>query len=202
MTLHFSHIGLTDALTFIGDPRSSVRRACGPRTPPPGDLERPLLEPVRDPASAEVVGRQLHLDLVAGQDADVVHAHLAGDMGEHFVVVVEVDPEHRVGQSLDHFAFYLDGFFFVRHTPYSSTDSGLIYYHKRLVPQNKSSAAARRPSGRALSPDYSCAPPLSQRRRVSTRGAFLPTATAVSYTHLRAHETRHDLVCRLLLEKK
>src|SRR5659263_743177 len=28
------------------------------------------------------------------------------------------------------------------------------------------------------------------------------TAGAVSYTHLRAHETRHDLVCRLLLEKK
>src|SRR5450756_2746989 len=25
--------------------------------------------------------------------------------------------------------------------------------------------------------------------------------TTVSYTHLRAHETRHDLVCRLLLEK-
>src|SRR5665648_1198827 len=36
---------------------------------------------------------------------------------------------------------------------------------------------------------------------------FLDTAQAyetypVSYTHLRAHETRHDLVCRLLLEKK
>src|SRR5665648_1227451 len=26
--------------------------------------------------------------------------------------------------------------------------------------------------------------------------------TTVCYTHLRAHETRHDLVCRLLLEKK
>ena len=25
---------------------------------------------------------------------------------------------------------------------------------------------------------------------------------SVSYTHLRAHETRHELVCRLLLEKK
>ena len=25
---------------------------------------------------------------------------------------------------------------------------------------------------------------------------------AVSYTHLRAHETSQDLVCRLLLEKK
>src|SRR5450756_2826385 len=30
------------------------------------------------------------------------------------------------------------------------------------------------------------------------RRRFMP----VSYTHLRAHETRHDLVCRLLLEKK
>ena len=27
-------------------------------------------------------------------------------------------------------------------------------------------------------------------------------SATVSYTHLRAHETRHDLVCRLLLEKK
>src|SRR5450756_737251 len=25
---------------------------------------------------------------------------------------------------------------------------------------------------------------------------------SVSYTHLRAHETRHDLVCRLLLEQQ
>src|SRR5665811_596456 len=29
-----------------------------------------------------------------------------------------------------------------------------------------------------------------------------PRSTAVSYTHLRAHETVLDLVCRLLLEKK
>src|SRR5659263_739422 len=29
-----------------------------------------------------------------------------------------------------------------------------------------------------------------------------PFLRPVSYTHLRAHETRHDLVCRLLLEKK
>ena len=27
-------------------------------------------------------------------------------------------------------------------------------------------------------------------------------ALAVSYTHLRAHETKANLVCRLLLEKK
>src|SRR5450759_3196844 len=32
--------------------------------------------------------------------------------------------------------------------------------------------------------------------------AMAPWDITVSYTHLRAHETRHDLVCRLLLEKK
>ena len=30
---------------------------------------------------------------------------------------------------------------------------------------------------------------------------FYETVRAVSYTHLRAHETRGNLVCRLLLEK-
>src|SRR5450756_2710355 len=41
--------------------------------------------------------------------------------------------------------------------------------------------------------------------RVGTTGVygrFAICRAAVSYTHLRAHETRHDLVCRLLLEKK
>ena len=31
---------------------------------------------------------------------------------------------------------------------------------------------------------------------------LFPSIQAVSYTHLRAHETCADLVCRLLLEKK
>src|SRR5450756_739093 len=35
----------------------------------------------------------------------------------------------------------------------------------------------------------------------SSRALPSPIDT-VSYTHLRAHETRHDIVCRLLLEKK
>ena len=35
-------------------------------------------------------------------------------------------------------------------------------------------------------------------RIVSGQGSYAP----VSYTHLRAHETVLDLVCRLLLEKK
>src|SRR5450756_1125441 len=34
-----------------------------------------------------------------------------------------------------------------------------------------------------------------------SRPSLVCRPNAVSYTHLRAHETRHDLVCRLLLEK-
>src|SRR5450759_5785084 len=37
-------------------------------------------------------------------------------------------------------------------------------------------------------------------RIVDARTDSRLSAIPVSYTHLRAHETRHDLVCRLLLE--
>src|SRR5665648_1155911 len=51
---------------------------------------------------------------------------------------------------------------------------------------------------------YLSSPPLF---RIGTRSKVhltqeVQSFIAVSYTHLRAHETRHDLVCRLLLEKK
>src|SRR6186997_2501976 len=57
ITRQRSHMGLTDALTFI----------CF------------LSVSVGDSSASEVVGRQLDLDLVAGEDADVVLAHLPGD---------------------------------------------------------------------------------------------------------------------------
>src|SRR5665648_1237785 len=46
--------------------------------------------------------------------------------------------------------------------------------------------------------------PLSEYMRYIEKGDWEGVADLmpVSYTHLRAHETRHDLVCRLLLEKK
>ena len=39
---------------------------------------------------------------------------------------------------------------------------------------------------------------MANKKRKNPKRRWIP----VSYTHLRAHETRHDLVCRLLLEKK
>src|SRR3954453_22421546 len=79
ITLHFSHIFLTLGRTFTLLPARS-------------------LVPVGDPTSAEVVGGELHLDAIARQDADVVHAHLPGDVSQHLVAVLELDAEHRIRQ--------------------------------------------------------------------------------------------------------
>src|SRR5665213_1777273 len=42
---------------------------------------------------------------------------------------------------------------------------------------------------------------LRQHRAAGTPAPEVPRLGAVSYTHLRAHETGRNLVCRLLLEK-
>jgi len=57
-----------------------------------------LLVTVGDAPAGEIVGSEFDLDLVTGKDADVVHAHLAGDMGKDFVTVFEFHSEHRIGQ--------------------------------------------------------------------------------------------------------
>src|SRR5659263_733391 len=55
------------------------------------------------------------------------------------------------------------------------------------------------PCGRGVGKGLECTCRSEQRRRYFSK---LSGPLPVSYTHLRAHETRHDLVCRLLLEKK
>src|SRR5439155_15321797 len=79
MTLHLSHMGLTDGRTFIAAFASS--------RPVARDV---LPVPERDAPAGEVVGRDLDLDPITGGDADVVHPHLAGDVREHLVPVVEL----------------------------------------------------------------------------------------------------------------
>src|SRR5664279_193234 len=91
MTLQLSQRALTDALTFKG---SSISSAA-------------LLEPIRNATTSQVVRRQLHPDSIAGQDADEVHAQLAGDVCQNAVAVLEFDGEHGVGQRLQHGPFDL-----------------------------------------------------------------------------------------------
>src|SRR5450759_1984887 len=60
----------------------------------------------------------------------------------------------------------------------------------------------------AHSPAAQCRPPWHRHGSMHLGGSYQvhaslvrpPYPGPVSYTHLRAHETRHDLVCRLLLE--
>src|SRR5947207_14699276 len=74
---------------------------------------------VRNPSSGEVVGRELDLDLVAGEDANVVLAHLPGDRGQDSLVhPVDLHPEHRAWERLDDLALHLDFLFFLRHLPH------------------------------------------------------------------------------------
>ena len=58
--------------------------------------------------------------------------------------------------------------------------------------------ALDRPAHRLERPDHA----EDLRRRDEERRLALHGVGAVSYTHLRAHETVLDIVCRLLLEKK
>src|SRR5450756_3250906 len=62
--------------------------------------------------------------------------------------------------------------------------------HRRLRPSPGAGGMAGLAVGRRLPPaaSFSWMP-------MTTKGA---SRSSVSYTHLRAHETRHDLVCRLL----
>ena len=56
---------------------------------------------VSDAAFGEVVGRHLDLHLVAGEDFDVVHAHLATDVCGDLVPVFELNAEHGVAEGFD-----------------------------------------------------------------------------------------------------
>src|SRR5919112_1015520 len=74
-------------------------------------------EPVSDPSPAQVVGAQFHLNPVTWQYSDVVHPHLARDVRQHVVPVVQFDPELRVRQRLGYGAFNLYDIFFGQGPP-------------------------------------------------------------------------------------
>src|SRR6266545_8220608 len=67
-------------------------------------------------ATREVVRGELHLHTIAGQDADVVLAHLARDLCENGMAAVDLHPEHQAGERLDDLSFDLDLLFLDRHS--------------------------------------------------------------------------------------
>jgi hypothetical protein len=71
-----------------------------------------LARSIHDAAFREVVRGQLDSDLVPRKDADIVLAHLAGDMSRDGVTVLQLDPENSVRQGLRDRAFHLDNVVF------------------------------------------------------------------------------------------
>ena len=69
---------------------------------------RLLLTTPGDTTPGQVVRGHLNCHLIAGQDADEVHAQLAGDVSQDDVAVADVHVERGVGQGLGHNAFQLD----------------------------------------------------------------------------------------------
>src|SRR5580692_11880140 len=110
MIRHLLQIFFTLGLTFIaGSPQALGAGLAGPCT------VSSLLVPVDNPPAAEVVGAELHDDSVVGQDPDVVHPHLAADVSQDFVPVVQLHPEERVRERLHDRSLDLDGAVFLGH---------------------------------------------------------------------------------------
>src|SRR4051812_41524963 len=110
ITLHLSQIGLTLGLTFMTRAFLYSDRLVLPQL-----VGAVSLVPIDDATAGEVVRRELDDDPVLRKDADVVLPHLAADVSEDLVPVAQLDPEHRVRESLDDGAFDLDYAFFLRH---------------------------------------------------------------------------------------
>src|SRR5215831_1167696 len=71
-----------------------------------------LLVPVHDSAAGQIVRRKFNRDLISRQNPDKILAHLAGDMRQHLVLVLQLDAEHGVGQRFDDRGHDLNGVLF------------------------------------------------------------------------------------------
>ncbi len=71
-----------------------------------------LLEPIGNAPAVQIIYRQLNRDLIARQDLDVMHPHLARDMSQDIVPVLELNPKHCVWQRLEYCPLELDNVLF------------------------------------------------------------------------------------------
>src|SRR5688500_10267406 len=103
------------------DSHSARRGLADARIRAGGGTPRPLLRPRADPAGHEaesneclgqIVRRELAQHLVADQHADAVLSHPSRSMAEHFMTILELHSEHRVGQQFHYLAAHLEEFFF------------------------------------------------------------------------------------------
>ncbi len=74
-----------------------------------------LLGAVDDPTAGKIVGRHLHANMVAQQDADVILAHPAGQVRQNVHPIFKLDSELSARQRLDHYTVHFDLIFLFCH---------------------------------------------------------------------------------------
>ena len=67
-----------------------------------------LLASPDDAAAAQVIGRHLNGDFVAGEYPDKIHPELAGNMRQNDVAIADIYLEHGVGQGFNYRALEFD----------------------------------------------------------------------------------------------
>jgi hypothetical protein len=77
-----------------------------------GLLRLTLLGAEDNPRTTQIVGREFHSHFIARQNADVVHAHLAGNVTEYHMPIFQFDPEGGIGEILKNLSLHLDGIVF------------------------------------------------------------------------------------------
>lgn len=140
-------------LTYIyGIGRTTAAKMCADLNIVDGtrikDLTEEQISAIRDyidqnglMVEGEVVRRQLHRDLVARENADVVHTNLAGDRAENGHTVLQLNAKHGVGQRLSDRTFKFDGVFLLQgnHLSLENDSSIACYYMPKTRPGNSQS---------------------------------------------------------------
>ena len=67
-----------------------------------------------DTSLGEIVGRQLHGDLVAGENANAIAAQAAREVGQNDAFVIQLDAEQSTGELLKYRTGYFDAVFFTQ----------------------------------------------------------------------------------------
>ena len=68
--------------------------------------------PVGNPTLAEIIGGQLDSNFVTAKDTDIVFSHLAGDVCNNHMSILQLYPKLGIRQVFKNRAFHFDMFFF------------------------------------------------------------------------------------------
>lgn len=93
-----------------------------------------LFEPVGDASAIQIVDGKFNGHLVSRQYLDIVHPHLARNMSQYLVAVLEFNPKHGVRKGLENRTFKLDYIFFGQQCSFKQL---VIKQQPQMIPKNE-----------------------------------------------------------------